>query len=102
VSKSGSHTRKPTTARRAPEHDAVTGLNSRRRNATPEPARFKASLDPEAREALKTLEETIEQLPDMDATRLVQLHQRISAGEYTIDTQRLVDKLIDLERELNK
>ena len=46
---------------------------------------------------LVALETTIKQLPEIDAARVVDLHNRIIAGEYKIDADRLADKLLNLE-----
>jgi flagellar biosynthesis anti-sigma factor FlgM len=53
-------------------------------------------------QTLKDLRDTIDQLPEINATRVVQLHQRIAAEEYVIDLERLTDKLLALESALNK
>lgn len=50
--------------------------------------------------ALQELKETIDQLPDINATKVVQLHQRIMAGDYVVDIDRLTDKLLALENAL--
>lgn len=42
----------------------------------------------------------LEQLVTVDATRVVKLHQRISAGEYVIDGERVAGKLLDFESSL--
>ncbi|MEX2598283.1 MAG: flagellar biosynthesis anti-sigma factor FlgM [Dehalococcoidia bacterium] len=102
MSKSGSHSRKPPSPGQSVTKGAVTQFGARHRHAGSDPARFKASLDPATRDLLAILEQTIDQLPDMDATRLVQLYQRISAGEYEIDAERLAEKLLELEQALNK
>ncbi len=51
-------------------------------------------------ETLRELKETIDQLPEINATRVVQLHQRIMAGEYVVDLERLTDKLLALEAQI--
>lgn len=102
LSKSGSHTRKPPSSGQSLDKGAVTQFGPRHRLPGSDPARFKASLDPATRDLLANLEQTIAQLPEMDATRLVQLHQRLSAGDYEIDTKRLAEKLLELEQALNK
>ena len=43
------------------------------------------------------LRAAIDELPEMNATKLVSLHLRIVNGDYKIDSQRLAEKLIDLE-----
>ena len=52
--------------------------------------------------SLKQLREAINQVPDIQATRVVQLHQRIMASEYKIDLDRLTDKLLALESDLSQ
>ena len=47
------------------------------------------------------LESRIEQLPNIDAARVVELHNRIIANEYEIDSERLASEIIDLESSLN-
>ncbi|MDD9889976.1 MAG: flagellar biosynthesis anti-sigma factor FlgM [Gammaproteobacteria bacterium] len=46
---------------------------------------------------VSALESRIKQLPEIDAARVVELHNRILAGEYEIDSEQLAGKLIDLE-----
>ena len=47
------------------------------------------------------LESRIEQVPNIDAARVVELHNRIIANEYEIDSERLASEIIDLESSLN-
>jgi len=47
------------------------------------------------------LESRIKQLPNIDAARVVELHNRIIANEYKIDSERLAGKIIDLESSFN-
>ena len=47
------------------------------------------------------LESRIKQLPNIDAARVVELHNRIIANEYEIDSERLAGKIIDLESSFN-
>jgi anti-sigma28 factor (negative regulator of flagellin synthesis) len=49
---------------------------------------------------LSALENSIKQLPDMDMARVVNLHDRLEAGEYRIDYDELVQKLLDLEKQM--
>tara|TARA_B100000315_G_C14491015_1_gene547581 strand:- start:201 stop:533 length:333 start_codon:yes stop_codon:yes gene_type:complete len=48
------------------------------------------------------IEELISQLPEIDATRVVRLHDRIMAAEYAVDSDRLAQKLLTLETALNR
>jgi len=47
------------------------------------------------------LKSRIEQAPNIDAARIVELHNRIIANEYEIDSERLASEIIDLESALN-
>ena len=51
---------------------------------------------------LSALESAIRQLPDIDAARVVELHNRIMAGEYQIDAERLAHKILALESSLDR
>ena len=46
---------------------------------------------------MHALEQRIKQLPEVDTARVVELHSRIMAGEYAVDSERLAGKLLDLE-----
>jgi|TARA_B100001964_G_C14214480_1_gene592045 flagellar biosynthesis anti-sigma factor FlgM len=48
------------------------------------------------------IEELISQLPEIDASRVVRLHNSIMAGEYAVDSERLAQKLLTLETALNR
>ncbi len=50
---------------------------------------------------MNVLESRIKQLPDIDAARVVELHNRIMAGEYEIDSERLAGKILDLESSID-
>ena len=50
---------------------------------------------------MDALESRIKQLPNIDAARVVELHNRIIANEYEIDSKRLAGKIIDLESSFN-
>jgi len=47
------------------------------------------------------LENTIKELPCIDAARVVDIHNRITAGEYEVDSKRLAAKLIDMESSID-
>ena len=49
---------------------------------------------------LQSLEASITQLPDVDASRVNALREQISAGNYAVDSQRLADKMLAFERSL--
>ena len=46
------------------------------------------------------LENKINQLPDIDAAKLVRLHNLIVAGDFQANFERLADKLLALETEI--
>lgn len=50
---------------------------------------------------LAGLQQQIAQAPAINPTRVVQLHHRISNGEYRVDAKRLADKMLDFERSLD-
>lgn len=62
-------------------------------------------VEPDANtDAIIDLEEmlaAIDELPSIDATKVVSLHRRIMNEDYRIDTKRLAEKLIDLEAALD-
>jgi len=47
------------------------------------------------------LKKAIEQLPEISAARVVDLHHRIIADEYKIDARQLAKKMLDLEKSLD-
>lgn len=49
---------------------------------------------------LQSLESSIKQLPDTDASRVNALRDQINAGEYVVDSQRVADKILAFERNL--
>ena len=49
---------------------------------------------------LQSLETSIKQLPDTDASRVNALREQINAGEYVVDSQRVADKILAFERSL--
>ena len=51
---------------------------------------------------LDELRAAIDDLPELNATKLVALHRRIVNGDYKIDSERLADKMIELEYSLDR
>lgn len=78
----------------------VTPLSRHRRKALGQ--NDSAAVVPGDEARLAHLKETIEQLPDIDATRVVRLHHRIVADDYPIDSERLAEKLLSLESLLGR
>ena len=50
---------------------------------------------------LQMLKTAIEQLPEINAARVVDLHHRIIASEYKIDARQLAKKMLALEKSLD-
>jgi len=50
---------------------------------------------------LDELRAAIDELPELNSTKIVAMHRRISNGDYKIDSERLVGKLIELESSLD-
>ena len=78
----------------------VTPLSRHRRKERG--AADSATVSPGDEMRLASLKESIEQLPAIDATRVVRLHHRIIAGDYEIDSGRLAEKLLSLESLLGR
>lgn len=51
-------------------------------------------------EGLQALENRIRAMPDSDAMRVSEVREKVSNGEYTIDSQRVADKIIAFEKDL--
>ena len=51
---------------------------------------------------LERLKQHLDELPEVDATRIIQLHNRIQAGHYQVNPDRLAEKLMELESSLDK
>jgi len=50
---------------------------------------------------LSELRAAIDELPSLNATKVVALHRRIVNGDYKIDAERLAEKMIALEASLD-
>lgn len=50
---------------------------------------------------LQSLKDTIDQLPEINASKVISLHNRINANEYEIDVAGLAEKLIAFEERLD-
>ena len=48
------------------------------------------------------LENRINQLPDIDAAKLVRLHNLILAGDFKVNFERLADKLLAFETKMGQ
>lgn len=97
MNKIGSNPTQSPKKNRSAKHNVVTSLTGERKSATRNQV-SKALDSPD----LRALETTIKQLPDIDAARVVELHNRIMAAEYAIDSDRIAAKLIYLESSIDR
>lgn len=51
-------------------------------------------------EQLERLKQHLDELPEVDATRVIQIHNRLQSGEYKVDANRVAEKLTALESSL--
>jgi negative regulator of flagellin synthesis FlgM len=49
---------------------------------------------------LQALENRIRQLPEVNAVRVTELRDQINAGQYTVDSARVADKILAFEQKL--
>ncbi len=50
--------------------------------------------------ALAALEQSVRDLPAVDQSRVAAIRQRLDDGSYQLDSQRIADKLLRMERDL--
>jgi len=104
VNKIGPNTTHTLTDNKNAKNSVISSLNGQRRSATQTPASTSTDTVALSTQAIdiSALEARIQQLPDIDAARVVELHNRIMAGEYEIDSERLAGKILDLESSLER
>jgi negative regulator of flagellin synthesis FlgM len=51
--------------------------------------------------SLKNIEAQLASVPDVDRARVEAVRQRVESGDYRPDSNRIADRLLRLERELN-
>lgn len=51
---------------------------------------------------LDELRAALDELPTINATKVVSLHRRIVNGDYKVDSERLAEKLMELEASLER
>jgi anti-sigma28 factor (negative regulator of flagellin synthesis) len=66
-----------------------------RANITNAPKTVETNVD------LNELRAAIDDLPELNVTKVVALHRRIVNGDFKIDSERLAGKLIELESSLD-
>lgn len=99
MNKIGPNTTHTPTENKNAKNSVISSLSGHRRSVaqTPTtPSKDTVALSTQAID-ISALESRIQQLPDIDAARVVELHNRIMAGEYEIDSERLAGKILDLE-----
>ena len=99
VNKIGPNPTHPLSGNRNAKNSVVLNLTGQRRRAAKSkiaPTSEKLEHSAETID-INALESRINQLPDIDAARVVELHNRIMAGEYEFNSKSLADKLIGLE-----
>jgi flagellar biosynthesis anti-sigma factor FlgM len=72
-------------------------ITSSKKNRNIAKTTLESELHPEK---LAKLQTRISQLPDMDAAKIVDLHERIISGEYKIDSELLAENLQKFEADL--
>lgn len=80
----------------SPPRGTITRIAAKRKPpASPAEKLAAAGID------LPQLLTELQQLSPVNASRVVKLHDRIDTGEYEIDTRRVAQKLLDLEKSLD-
>ncbi len=51
-------------------------------------------------QTLKALEQDLAKTPEFDAAKVAELREAIASGSYKVDSQRIAEKLLDLEGKL--
>lgn len=51
---------------------------------------------------LAALEQALRQLPEVDEKRVAQVKLSIQEGRYTVSPERIADRLVDMERQLDR
>ena len=62
--------------------------------------RDKQQIEPDI--DLDELRAALDELPTINATKVVSLHRRIVNGDYKVDSERLAEKLMELEASLDR
>ena len=82
------------------QSNVVTRLSTRPRNRARTTNSDALALSSPALD-LQMLKTAIEQLPEINAARVVDLHHRIIAREYKVDAKQLAKKMLALEKSLD-
>lgn len=99
--------RKPSTFRQPSpgqeQHSSVVTEFRNKRNSKEE---AEARLSPDdlqlLAEQVERLKQHLDELPEVDATRVIQIYNRIQSGSYQVDADCLAEKLSAMESALDK
>ena len=99
--------RNPGTFRQtSPGQEQHTSVVTEFRNKRNSKAEAEARLSPDdlqlLAEQVERLKQHLDELPEVDATRVIQIYNRIQAGSYQVDADRLAEKLSAMESALDK
>jgi negative regulator of flagellin synthesis FlgM len=99
--------RNPGTFRQtSPGQEQHTSVVTEFRNKRNSQAEAEARLSPDdlqlLAEQVERLKQHLDELPEVDATRVIQIYNRIQAGSYQVDADRLAEKLTAMESALDK
>ena len=102
MNKIGPNTPHSASTDRNTKHNVVTNITRERKPSSRESVAKSSDTAAPSTQAidLSALESKINFLPEIDAAKVVDIHNRIMAGEYEIDADRLAGKLKDLESSL--
>lgn len=80
----------------APGKGTITRMTAKRR----QPVSAASRLEAEGIDLPQVMHE-LEQLSEVNASRVVKLHERIATGEYELDSARIAAKLLAFEKALH-
>ena len=102
MNKIGPNTPHSASTDRNAKHNVVTTITRERKPSSRESVAKSSDTAAPSTQAidLSALESKINLLPEIDTAKVVDIHNRIMAGEYEIDADRLAGKLKDLESSL--
>ena len=105
VNNIGPHNNSQVNDNRTQRQSSVTDIAASKRrpvdNGDAAPVKDKVNLSTEAID-LNALEASIRQAPDVNATKVVALHNQVNSGKYEIDTMSIAGKMLDLESSLDE
>ncbi len=103
MNKIGPNTSQTLTDNRSAKASVVTQFKGDRRSVSDAGAPKTSATVALSSQAIdmSALETRIKQLPDLDAARVVELHSRIVAGEYKVDSASIAEKMLSLETSID-